>query len=450
MIPAGRLSPQALALLNLLPHAERAGTENGTRNNYIAQGSEKLQRRPVQRPPRRPAQRQAEHLRPVQLRQVRPRRAGRRSARAAGRELVSLGGNSKVKNHSLALGFDYTLNTTTILDLRFGWFQYNVDVLPFDYGTTPRDRRRDPGPELRRHLHLRACRRSSGATTGGPSDFDFGLGPRGRPLQLPARPGREAVADRLEPHEGARATTPSSSASTSGAPTTCACRATPTGRASSTSTPNRTHRPERRRARPRHLPAGRRHRPSSRFVSTSTDARENAVAPVLLRPGHLAGDPEADPQLRPAGRHHQPADGQRGGQRRLARHHHRRDAGRRGGRHRPGRQRQEQDQLGAARRRHVPAQREDRDARRLRAQLRHRRLRLDLRPRGDAEPAGALHPGAERSRTTSTRVFNLADGPARPDLRRARSRTAASRCRTACPRACCPTSSTCPPSTPGT
>ncbi len=54
-----------------------------------------------------------------------------------GAELVSLGGDSKVKNHSLALGFDYTLNPTTILDFRFGWYQYKVDVLPFDFGTTP-------------------------------------------------------------------------------------------------------------------------------------------------------------------------------------------------------------------------------------------------------------------------------------------------------------------------
>ena len=50
---------------------------------------------------------------------------------------MSLGGNSKVKNHSVATGFDYTLNATTILDFRFGFYQYKVDVLQFDFGTTP-------------------------------------------------------------------------------------------------------------------------------------------------------------------------------------------------------------------------------------------------------------------------------------------------------------------------
>ncbi|HYY57032.1 MAG TPA: carboxypeptidase-like regulatory domain-containing protein, partial [Pyrinomonadaceae bacterium] len=51
-----------------------------------------------------------------------------------GRELVTLGGSSKVRNQSLALGFDYTLNPTTVLDMRFGYFKYKVNVLPVDFG----------------------------------------------------------------------------------------------------------------------------------------------------------------------------------------------------------------------------------------------------------------------------------------------------------------------------
>ena len=54
-----------------------------------------------------------------------------------GAELVSLGGASKTKNISLATGFDYTLTPTTILDMRFGFFNYKVNVLPFDFQTTP-------------------------------------------------------------------------------------------------------------------------------------------------------------------------------------------------------------------------------------------------------------------------------------------------------------------------
>jgi hypothetical protein len=54
-----------------------------------------------------------------------------------GPELVSLGGVSKVKNQSLAIGVDKTLSNTLLADFRFGWFEYNVNVLPFDFGTTP-------------------------------------------------------------------------------------------------------------------------------------------------------------------------------------------------------------------------------------------------------------------------------------------------------------------------
>ncbi len=54
-----------------------------------------------------------------------------------GQQLVSLGGTSKVRNHSLALGFDYTLSQTTVLDMRFGFFKYDVNVQPIGFGTSP-------------------------------------------------------------------------------------------------------------------------------------------------------------------------------------------------------------------------------------------------------------------------------------------------------------------------
>ncbi|HEU0184547.1 MAG TPA: TonB-dependent receptor, partial [Blastocatellia bacterium] len=51
-----------------------------------------------------------------------------------GRELVSLGGSSKVRNQSVAYGFDYTWSSTLVTDFRFGFFRYKVNVLPFDFG----------------------------------------------------------------------------------------------------------------------------------------------------------------------------------------------------------------------------------------------------------------------------------------------------------------------------
>ena len=32
---------------------------------------------------------------------------------------------------------DYAISSTLLADFRFGWFQYKVDVLPGDFGTTP-------------------------------------------------------------------------------------------------------------------------------------------------------------------------------------------------------------------------------------------------------------------------------------------------------------------------
>ncbi len=46
-------------------------------------------------------------------------------------------GSSLVTNQSLALGFDYVLNPSLLTDFRFGWFEYDVSVLPVDVGTSP-------------------------------------------------------------------------------------------------------------------------------------------------------------------------------------------------------------------------------------------------------------------------------------------------------------------------
>ena len=46
-------------------------------------------------------------------------------------------GSSKVRNQSLAAGFDYTLNSHWLTDFRFGYFRYRVNVLPGGFGTHP-------------------------------------------------------------------------------------------------------------------------------------------------------------------------------------------------------------------------------------------------------------------------------------------------------------------------
>ncbi len=136
VIPANRLSPQAQAILQLIPMPNAPGTDGGTRNNYVASGSEKFNGDQYD-------------VRIDHRLDGTSNMFGRYSlanflrdgptafGTGGGAALVSLGGTSDVRNQSLALGYDKTLSPTFLVDVRFGWFRYHVNVLPFDYGTTP-------------------------------------------------------------------------------------------------------------------------------------------------------------------------------------------------------------------------------------------------------------------------------------------------------------------------
>jgi hypothetical protein len=136
VIPQNRLSPQALAVLNLIPLPNAAGRDNGTRDNFIAQGSESYN---ADGGDVRLDGRLSDRLNTfVRYSYAQYDINGPQAFGAGGgSELVSLGGLSQVRNHSVAAGFDYTLSSTSVLDFRFGFFKYGVDVLPNDFGTTP-------------------------------------------------------------------------------------------------------------------------------------------------------------------------------------------------------------------------------------------------------------------------------------------------------------------------
>ncbi len=136
VIPSSRISPQARALLDLIPLPNAPGLENGTRQNYVASGSEKFDGDQFDvRVDHRVGTdsnlfgrfSRAEFLRDG------PTAFGQ----GGGAEFVSLGGISDVQNHSLALGYDRSFSSTLLADFRFGWFKYKVNVLPFDFGTQP-------------------------------------------------------------------------------------------------------------------------------------------------------------------------------------------------------------------------------------------------------------------------------------------------------------------------
>jgi outer membrane receptor protein involved in Fe transport len=135
-IPNGRLSQQALNILKLLPPPNTAGRDNGTRDNFVAAGSEIFNNDTFDV---RIDNRLSNNLNLFGRYSFANYNLNGPTAfgPAGGQELVSLGGNSKVRNHSLAIGFDYTLSQSAVIDFRFGFFKYGVNVLPFDFGTTP-------------------------------------------------------------------------------------------------------------------------------------------------------------------------------------------------------------------------------------------------------------------------------------------------------------------------
>ena len=136
VIPQGRLSPQAQAILDLIPTPNAEGRDNGTRDNYVAAGSESFTENSF-------------NVRIDGRLSDRLNTFGRYSlgdflrdgptafGEGGGQELVSLGGVSDVINQSLAYGVDYAWASDLLADFRFGFFRYKVNVLPFDFGTTP-------------------------------------------------------------------------------------------------------------------------------------------------------------------------------------------------------------------------------------------------------------------------------------------------------------------------
>ena len=130
-IPTQRLSPQALAILQLIP----LPTGPGVRDNFVVSGTEDFDSDGFNtRIDHRASDRMNVFGRYswADFKRDGPTAFGE----GGGRDFGTLGGISQVNNQSLALGLDRAFSTNSILDVRFGFFRYKVDVLPFDFGTT--------------------------------------------------------------------------------------------------------------------------------------------------------------------------------------------------------------------------------------------------------------------------------------------------------------------------
>ncbi len=171
IIPTARLSPQAQALLKLIPVPNAPGRDGGTRDNYLASGSEAFRENSFNTRIDGRIRDGVNTFGRYSLGKF--FRDGPTSfGTGGGQELVSLGGQSAVKNQSLAYGIDYALSSSLLADFRFGWFKYKVNVLPFDYGTTPAADAGVPGLNVDKTF-------SSGLPAGfveGDRGFNFGSG----------------------------------------------------------------------------------------------------------------------------------------------------------------------------------------------------------------------------------------------------------------------------------
>jgi len=136
-IPRNRLSSQAVALLNLLPGPNVAGA--GLAQNYIAAGNEQFDDDDFNIRIDYNGSEKLTLIGRYSFADFRQHAVGAFGALVGGPGLSPDGfaGQSLARNQSIAAGLGYVLNPHLLIDFRFGFFRYHVNVLPNDLGTTP-------------------------------------------------------------------------------------------------------------------------------------------------------------------------------------------------------------------------------------------------------------------------------------------------------------------------
>ncbi len=135
LIPAARISPQALRLINLFP----APNGPGISDNFSASGTDNFDGDQYNI--------RGDHYWSKNLhffgrysgakyKRIKPGAFGTLLG-GPGLSGARFAGSSNVRNRSIAAGFDYVLSPTVITDFRFGYFKYDVNVLPGGFGTNP-------------------------------------------------------------------------------------------------------------------------------------------------------------------------------------------------------------------------------------------------------------------------------------------------------------------------
>ncbi|PYT81638.1 MAG: hypothetical protein DMG40_08795 [Acidobacteria bacterium] len=176
IIPANRLSQQAEALLALIP-VPNTTPSTILGNNYFASGNNTLDSNGFDVRSDFVASSKVNVFGRYSLQQFKRSGPGLFGVALGGHALPSdpsvgdFAGDSKVRNQSVATGFDYILNPSLLTDFRFGYMRYHVNVLPGGFGTTPAKDAGIPG------INLDSTTSAMPAFTiraPGTSDFQFG------------------------------------------------------------------------------------------------------------------------------------------------------------------------------------------------------------------------------------------------------------------------------------
>ncbi len=153
VIPANRLSPQAEALLALIP-LPNATPSTVPGDNFFSSGNNTLDSNGFDARSDFVASTKVSVFGRYSFQQFKRSGPGLFGIAIGGHALPSdpsvgdFAGNSSVRNQSIATGFDYIFSPTLLMDFRFGYMRYRVDVSPGGFGTTPAKDAGIPGVNL--------------------------------------------------------------------------------------------------------------------------------------------------------------------------------------------------------------------------------------------------------------------------------------------------------------
>ncbi len=138
LIPIGRISSQAAAMLALFPQPNVAGSNGGTALNFLADGAGPYNQNAFDTRIDFSASQSVQVFGRYSLDYF--SLSGKGSLGALGGVGFGpggLAGSSIVHNHSLAVGVTKTLSSSLLADFRFGFFKYNPKTHKPDEGSTP-------------------------------------------------------------------------------------------------------------------------------------------------------------------------------------------------------------------------------------------------------------------------------------------------------------------------